>query len=186
MQKKEKTLFKGSKIFVYSLILSIISSSAYSSDSLLKLRAKQLSKKSDSVSYTKIKTKKELEEYQKTGGVRVKKGSTSRNVINYVEIENTKVYDRGNVQRGSFQRGYTNFEASRGGDVNYNKNVGIVVDKDAKLKGRVSNVVKIKNSKINTDAQDNLNIGIAVKGTNANNANIKNSVYIQDSTVGGN
>jgi hypothetical protein len=176
---------KKHSLFTYFLLVSLLSSVASSSDALLKLRAKQLSKKNKNVSYTKIRTKKELEAYQKTGGVRIKKGNKSRNIINYVEIENTKIYDRGNVQRGSFQRGYTNFKNSRSSDTNYNKNIGIVVEKDAKLKGRVSNVVKVKNSTINTSAQDNLNIGIAVKGTNVNGVNIKNRVYVDRSTLGG-
>ncbi len=186
MQVKNIYSIKNKKLFVYSIIISILSSSAYSSDALLKLRAKQLSKKSDSVNYVKIKTKKELEEYQKTGGVKIKKGNTSRHVINYVEIENTKIYDRGNMKRGNMQRGNINLQNSIGEDVNYNKNLGIVVEKDVKLRGKVSNVVKIKNSKINTSEQDNLNIGITVKGSRVNSTNIRNRVYIDRSTVGGN
>jgi hypothetical protein len=156
-------------------------------DALTKIRAKQLSDKRDDVNYVKIKTKKDLEDNKDKMGLKVDKDvAKSRNIINYVEIENTKAYDRGNFQRDGFHRGVDVYNENRDKNNEYQKNVGIVVDEDTKLKGKVTNIVDIKNSQIDTKENENLNIGVSVKGAKSNNVEITNKVHLQDSKIGGN
>ncbi len=150
----------------------------FSGEAFKKARAKSLSNVSDRYNYYRITSKKDIENQQIGIDARDKTGF--QQIINYGEISNVSI---GSSKKNKTARPFNSSVLRRVARGNTDgQNLGVKAN--SKNRGKISNIVHIKNSKIISENKNGSNVGVKISGSNGvKQMQIDNTVSIVNSTI---
>ncbi len=152
-------------IIIGSLFFTTISS--LQASSFDKIRTKELAKEGrKGYIYKKIRTKKELKEFEKEGGVNLNK-IKSKKVKAYIDVRNVR---ENRITSGGYKRGLKKHTTR--------ENLGVMGT--LKSGHKISSTINIKNSRLGAK-----NLGVEVKAKKVHNVNIESNTNIKNSKIGG-